>query len=59
MIEKVASKLDERITELQGHLNEMDDRINCVQKGGMEIQTMQKSEINLTQQVKREILFTY
>ncbi|OWF44847.1 short transient receptor potential channel 3-like [Mizuhopecten yessoensis] len=49
LIERVASKLDERIDYIQTHLQNVDDNVNNVQKGGMNIQTMQKSEIDLTQ----------
>ncbi|XP_033724598.1 short transient receptor potential channel 3-like [Pecten maximus] len=49
LIENVASKLDERIDYIDTHLQNVADSVNNVQKGGMNIQTMQKSEIDLTQ----------
>ncbi|XP_069112758.1 short transient receptor potential channel 7-like [Argopecten irradians] len=49
LIENVAKKLDERIDYIDSHLQNVSDNVNNVQKGGMNIQTMQKSEIDLTQ----------
>ncbi|XP_060073791.1 short transient receptor potential channel 7-like [Ylistrum balloti] len=49
LIENVANKLDERIDLIEKNLQTVEDNVNNVQKGGMNIQTMQKSEIDLTQ----------
>ncbi|KAK3106625.1 hypothetical protein FSP39_023931 [Pinctada imbricata] len=51
LIERVSSKTEKRLTELQGQLKGVENHVHNVQKGGNEIKTMQDTEIELTQKL--------
>jgi len=54
LIERIARKLEDKMDNLNKDLHNVDEHVNFVQRGGMDIRTMQKSEIDLTQTVMSE-----
>ena len=55
LIELVASKIDNRLDDIDTRLNSLDGRVLDVHKGADNIHNLQRADMNLTMKVKYEI----